>query len=344
MARLLRRFDERRQELIIRAEERKAEIRERFRKQEEEERDDLNLRLRHMEEDYLLDVKHMREQYEMDIEEAARARDWRAIRTLQRRYGLESKQRKEDYLQQRRQFIESWEARHKQRQEDMEDELKDIEDNLQKQLEALEREKRREMDELRKRRDERRDELKAQYAQEEQDLQDALERRVADIIVAAVQEGTIRTSEASKVVADLAHYYDLDQQNLENMVGHDLIWLNIWASRWEEALNRIAAARSGIYGAMVSPHPYPTQPFAFAKGGMGIATKPTLVKVGEAGPELFTAIPLARGGSVLGGLRTQVGGDFRLTIDGNQSTYWSADFERKVEGVVADMFKEAYEE
>ena len=82
----------------------------------------------------------------------------------------------------------------------------------------------------------------------------------------------------------------------------------------------------------------------FAKGGTAIATSPTLVKVGEAGPELFTAIPLAKGGSVLGGIRNRMSGDFNLTIDGNQSNAWSADFEGQVAGVVASIFREAFEE
>lgn len=345
IARLNRRFEDRRAELIIRAEERIADIKDRFRKQEEEERDDLNMRLRHMEEDFLLDMKHLREDYELDIEEAARKRDWRAIRTLQRRYTLERRQRGEDYRLDRRQFIESWEARHKQRQKDLAEELKEVEDNLADQLAALERAKQRELDELKIRYEERRAETERQYAEQQEDLARALERRLADILVAAVTEGTIRQGEAERTSGVLAYWYGVDQQNLENMVNHDIEWLTAWAAAWNAALGIIADARRVVptagLGALIGlgggiP--------SFAEGGTAIATKPTLVKVGERGPELFTAIPLARGGSVLGGVRNTMGGDFNLNIDGDQSALWSADFEAQVTNVVADMFREAFED
>lgn len=341
IARLGRRFEARAAELILRAEERKADIREDFRKREEQERDDLNLRLKHMEEDFLLDMKHLREQYEMDIEEAARARDWRAIRTLQRRYGLERRQRGEDYQLSRKQFIESWEQRHKQRKKDLDEELKEVEDNLAKQLAALERERQRELAELKIRGQERRDELKAQYAQELADLQRNLERRLADILTAAIQEGTIQIGEATKVTQTLASLYGINAQNLETMVSHDITWLQAWASAWDQALGAVRQARAR---ATMFPYPFPTAPFAFAKGGMAIATRPTLVKVGEAGPELFTAIPLGKGGSVLGGMRNYMSGDFNLNISGDQMGQWSGDFERQVTDVVAGIFREAFEE
>lgn len=338
IARLERRFAARAEELVIKAEERKEEIRKEFKEREEEERDDLHLRLKHMEEDFLLDMKHMREQYEMDIEEAARARDWRAIRTLQRRYGLERKQRTEDYQLSRKQFIESWEQRHKRRKKDLEEELKEVEDNLAKQLEALERERQRELNELKIRAQERRDELRQQYAEELEDLRRNLDRRLADVLTAAVQEGVIRTSEAMKVTQTLGVLYGIDMQNLETMVKHDIEWLETWAEAWGRALRSIATGKAG-------ERMLPKVPITeLAQGGMGVATKPTLVKVGEAGPELFTAIPLARGGSVLGGLRNQMGGDFRLTIDGNQMGQWSPNFEQGVTSIVAEIFREAFEE
>lgn len=346
IARLGRRFEARAAELVLRAEERKEDIREEFRKREEQERDDLNLRLKHMEEDFLLDMKHLREQYEMDIEEAARARDWRAIRTLQRRYGLEKRQRGEDYQLQRKQFIESWEQRHKRRKKDLDEELKEVEDNLAKQLAALERERKRELEELKIRGKERENELKAQRKQEEEDLGIALERRLADILTAAVQEGTIRISEATKVTQALATLYGIDAQNLEAMVVHDIGWLNTWASAWDTTLQGISQGRSAMAGVTIGGqfYPYPTAPFSFAKGGMAIATKPTLVKVGDAGPELFTAIPLGKGGSVLGGMQNYMSGDFNLNISGDQMGQWSGDFERQVTDVVAGIFREAFEE
>lgn len=346
IARLGRRFEARAAELVLRAEERKEDIREDFRKREEQERDDLNLRLRHMEEDFLLDMKHLREQYEMDIEEAARARDWRAIRTLQRRYGLEKRQRGEDYQLQRKQFIESWEQRHKRRKKDLDEELKEVEDNLAKQLAALERERQRELEELKIRHRERQAELRQQYAQELGDLQRNLERRLADILTAAIQEGTIQIGEATKVTQALAGLYGINAQNLETMVRHDIEWLGAWAGAWATALQGISQGRSAMAGVTIGGqfYPYPTAPFSFAKGGMAIATKPTLVKVGEAGPELFTAIPLGKGGSVLGGMQNYMSGDFNLNISGDQIGQWSGDFERQVTDVVAGIFREAFEE
>jgi len=276
------------------------------------------------------------------VSSTARARDWRAIRTLQRRYGLEKRQRTEDYNLQRKQFIESWNLRHKQRKKDLEDELKEVEDNLAKQLEALERQKQRELEELKIRHQERQTELRQQYAQELEDLQRNLDRRLADILTAAIQERTIRLGEAARVTQGLATLYGIDAQNLENMVRHDMQWLAAWAGAWDAALRTISRARSAM--TLPSPDYSRMRQHRFAEGGMAIATGPTTVKVGEAGPELFTAIPLAKGGSVLGGIRNQMGGDFRLTIDGNQAGAWSPDFEQGVTSIVADIFREAFEE
>lgn len=340
---LNKRYDKRAADLRERAADRIADLRERAAEEEAEERNDLLLRLHQMEEDHQLDMKHLYEQYAMSYEEAARKRDAVTMRRLTREYKLERRQREEGYQLQRHQTIESWEARHKENQENYEEEIKEIEEDLAKELMALEEERREELDEIRENWIERRQELLDQYNQELADLKAALDRRLTEAIVEWAEQNDIPVAAVQAAVAEMARQYGLDATNLSNMVTAELQMLETLRQAWEEVRKAAAGEPTESVLARLGPGWGKIPQLEFAEGGMAIATKPTLVKVGEAGPELFTAIPLARGGSVIGGLgRGYI--DAHLSIDGNQAGLWSADFERGVEHTVAKIFKEAFQE
>jgi len=355
LAKIGRKYAARAQELILGAEDKKAETRRKFDEREEKEREALNLKLRHMEEDHLLSLRQLRGRFELDLEGAARTRDAIAIRTLQRRYGLERKEQQEKYALERRQFIESWELQKKTRKEDLKEALQEVEDGLQDQLDALERAKQQEIEELKisdaQKREElriqyrqRKEDLDIQYAQEREDLKANLERRLADILGSAQAEGTIRVGEAEKIVQSLATWYNIDASNIENKVRHDAEWWSTWAGAYEAAASRIAQARNAISGTLPAFGPgYGKIPqLEFAEGGMAIATSPTIVKVGEAGPELFGAIPLGGGGKLgRGGQTSRSSTDVRLTMDGTQSGAWSGDLETQVLRIIRKILQES---
>lgn len=336
------RYADKADDLRKRAADKIADLRKRATEDEERDRADLLLRLHQMEEDYQLSMKQLYEQTALDIEEAARSRDWRAIRTIQRRYALEKKQRKEDYDLQVHQTVESWEARHKENQVNLAEEIKEVQDSLAIELAELEAEKAEELQEIKDNWDERRQELKDQYDQELADLKAALDRRLAEAIAEWADQNNIPVEAVKAAVAAMAALYDQDVDNLTKMTLAELDLLEARRAAWDAVTK---AASGELTKAIIIPNlakAHKTQ--GFATGGMAIATAPTLVRVGEAGPELFTAIPLARGSSVLGGARGYGGGDFHLSIDGNQTGLWSSDFERGVEHTVAKIFKEAFQE
>jgi Skp family chaperone for outer membrane proteins len=334
------RYDKKAEDLKKHALDRIADLRKQAAEQEAQEREDLDLRLKQMEEDHLLDMKHLYENYSLDMEEAARNRDVVTMRRLQRQYKLEKKQREEDYQLDRKHTIENWDQRHKDDKKNLEDEVKDIQDNLAQELAELEQERADELQALQDNWDERRQELTDQYNQELADLKDALYRRLTDAITEWADQNNIPLDSMKAVVAGLAEQYDLDATNLTNMVTAELDLLETLRAAWDA----VHKAASGMETSMIKTPTAAKGGIAkFAQGGMAIATAPTLVKVGEAGPELFSAIPLAKGGALIGGLgRGYI--DAHLTIDGNQTGLWSTDFERGVEHTVARIFKEAFQE
>jgi hypothetical protein len=341
-----KRYDKKAADLRKRALDKIAKLRKKAAQDEKDDRADLNLRLKHMEEDHLLDMKHLREQFTMDLEEAARKRDAVAMRTIQRRYGLERRQREEAYQLQRRQTVEAWDQDQKERQRDLNDEINEIRKALAEELAELRAEKREELAEIRANWDERRAELTKQYNQELADLKTALGRRLAEGISEWANQNNIPLETVKKVVMALAEQYGMDADNLwNNLVLPEMQMLEQLRQAWATVM----AAAAGTPTTPVVP----TAPIQggthglqggisqlqFAEGGMALATSPTTVKVGEAGPELFGAIPLGKLGTGAMGLRG--GADIRLTIDGTQSGAWSGDFETQVLRVLRGVLQES---
>lgn len=314
-------------------------------KREKDDRAEHLLHLKQMEQDYLLDVLQMRRQYEMDLEDAARTRDAVAIRRIQRQYGIQRKEREENYNLNRQQYIDSWELQHKQNQEDLNEEIQQIRDNLAEELAELEAAKLKELEELRQDYAERRTELGTQYIQQLEDLKRSNEQQLAEILARAVAEGEITRTKAAEITQFLADEYGFRGTDITNFVNLYLAEM----ARLEEGVVTKAAVIAAAMQAVADVVPVgwakvegmeKTQ--GFAEGGMAVATAPTMVKVGEAGPELFGAMPLNKLGGMGGGPMGMRGGmDIRLTIDGTQSGAWSGDFETQVLRVFRGILQES---
>lgn len=316
-----------------------AELRKRAAQDEKDDRADLNLKLHQMEEDHQLDMKHLRDQYVMDLEEAARTRDAVAIRRIQRQYGLEKRQREETYRLQQHQTVEAWKQDQSQRKQDLQIEIDEIRAALAEELAELRAEKAEELQDIRDNWNERRTELTNQYNQELADLKAALERRLTEAITEWADQNNIPRDAVTAAVAEMARQYGLDATNLSNMVTTELDVLETLRAAWDKV--RLAAA--GVpTGAIKKPAALGTKTVGMAEGGLALATAPTMVKVGEAGPELFGAMPLNKLGGMGGGAMGLRGGmDVRLTIDGTQSGAWSGDFETQVLRVFRGLLQES---
>lgn len=333
------RYADKADDLRKRAADKIADLRKRATEEEENDRADLNLRLHQMEEDHLLSMRQLRDQYQMNLEDAARTRDAVAIRRLQRQYGLEKKQREETYQLQQHQTVESWEARRQETKDELENEIKEVQDNLAEELAELRAERKDELAEIRQNWEDRRTELTNQYNQELADLKAALETRLAEAITEWANQNNIPLEAAKAAVTAMAEQYDLDSANIMAKVAKDLPWLEAQRAAWE-AINLAAAGMPT--SPIMKPTTLGTKTVGFAEGGMALATAPTMVKVGEAGPELFGAMPLNKLGGMGGGAMGMRGGmDIRLTIDGTQSGAWSGDFETQVLRVFRGLLQES---
>lgn len=278
-------------------------------------------------------------------------------------YELGRKQREEDYRLALQQFIESWDARHAENQANLEQEIKEVRDNLALELAALEDEKIaekekldaahiKEMDDLRTSFQQRQNELAAQYNQQREDLKTSLAEQLVALVSGLYAQGEITKGQAEAITGKLAEQYGLNAGLMASWVALDMLQLDIWKNYWDTTIKDILgyiknyedAIRSlapSVQRGIEIPLPGGTSR-GFAEGGMMVATAPTMVKVGEKGPELFGALPLGKlGGLGTGPMGMRGGMDIRLTIDGTQSGAWSGDFETQVLRVFRGILQES---
>lgn len=257
-------------------------------------------RLLEIEENYQEKLLKLREGFLLDLEDALQARDARQVLNLIRRYNVEraqaKRERDQNLKEEERNYKEQLDSLNRQRNE----RLKKLRQEFEARLRAIELQRQRELAEEKRSYEEKlfqqkveeqrkTDERNLRYQQELEDMK----RHNLDQIN-AIAQGLIDAGITTQTGMDAVYAI------LEGYIGSDGSMLQLWRS-YSAAIAQMLANAFAV--ALAAPPALPTETRytnpnqkGFAKGGLEIATKPTMAIYGEGGvPELHAFIPLTGG-------------------------------------------------
>lgn len=291
------------------------------------ERDMAKVKDKHREQDkrdeekYQLALWELRQRFLMDLEDALHARDARQVIRLQKQYNLDKE------ILRRKHELDG-----KAREENQKDELEDIERRRQERLEDAQIEYQQKLADLNLAKQRELQDLNVWYAREFADLQLAQDRKLKELLAGWAKEQEITEANAAAVYAILQKYFGPGGMTdaLYKYMMDSLVQVTSQAAA--------VATQIGMLGArdMSGEVPVPVDlgggstggksksggsvGRGRAEGGTLIATRPTTVTFGEAGPEVGHFIPLTRIGRNEGKVDTSgslagLGMNGQITVD-----------------------------
>lgn len=240
------------------------------------------------EKDYQNKLWELRMRFLMDLEDALHARDARQVIRLQKQYEID----KEALL--RKKNLDDT-----QREEDQRNEREDIEIRRQQRIEDAKIEYQQKLDDQRTAKQRELDDLNEWYAREQADLQQNIQRKLEALIKGWIDEQKLTEQNAATVYGILLKYFGPGGLT-------DSVYAYM-ASQLSMASSLAPLAGQGgmtssiprtTTGGSTGGRPMPTSPraprssIAMAEGGTLLASRPTNVTFGEAGPEMAQFTPL----------------------------------------------------
>lgn len=314
---------------------RRQDIEEKYEERRKEKREDAQREERQAEEDHQREMDRMRRQYMDDLEDAVANRDAVAIRDLRERYQEESSQAEENFSTEQQRKDEA--ARLDEQREDQQKarELQKLVEQEQEKINTINEkaeERRVKIEETyqveQTRAQERYQEQLAKenerYTAEQTALDQALAKKLESIMQAMAKDKEVTEEGAKAVLEALNEVFgaggDVDalmedfanrrRTKMEVQIAVERIFMSPFedeSATQQQTANQAAYAGTdaGTADYLASIGAIPDSVSRMATGGLFLSREPTLIQVGEQGPELLSVSPV----SSLGALTRQSGID-----------------------------------
>ena len=244
--------------------------------------------------DYRRTLEDIQRRFEEDVQEAARSNDAVAVARLfrKRRRDLTEaaigrdrniEDAKRDYERELRDLAEYQKRRREEQKKDRDNRLRDLEEALAEQLRLAEEQRQEDLDNLKRSLERAAEDRKRHRDWNEEDLRRRYDKELEEL---GKHLGSLEFLNESSLQWLLERHGQYIKDSL-------LLWDAYYTARRRMAGSVWAGgAESGPASPKYGEDGKPSGP-KFARGGVGLATGPTRVMVGEEQPEIFAAIPLA---------------------------------------------------
>lgn len=290
---------------------------------------------------YQKQMKDIKNQYLYDLEEAVKNRDARAIVDLRKGYSRQKTEATTNYQEQQKKNSENLAKQKAEAEKSYQEQLAKLEQTIAEKQIKLEESYNKEHKDLVASSQEKEKAALTAYQNQQAQLDGALARQLEAIMIAMEAEKQLTADQAKQILETLAETFGIDgdiDKLMEEFSKRQKMRMEIDV--------KIKKVTDTLVGGEGGDTPSPTGtpapagstgvPF-FATGGLMLARKPTLVQVGEAGPELFSATPisaLSRLNSNGGGNRNQI---IELKFSGSAPPGIGGNEREQIAGVLMDI-------
>jgi len=297
----------------------KASKLRRYNRRADEERDDFLLKELQAERDHLKELRHQRERYQLTTLQNERLYNYErmmliaegdvlAIEDLDARYDLEQRARKENQQQRARETKEDFREDQTQRLEKYKLELDHLKDAYRDQLNELRIQWE---DQQLEAEIQRKEAMRTEERDYNQRLRDQADSHKLEMDQWAEHWGSIAkqtelgTAEVSRIIRDYFGPGGETSQIIQQFLARYQQLMDIYANI-EKIKSQVASTTPpvpfrrppvGVSEEVLGFWQYAGRPYQF--GGSGLVTRPTLIPMGESGPERFNVQPVSLGGSLV---------------------------------------------
>jgi len=296
----------------------KASRLRKYNRRVDEEGDDFRLKELQAERDHLQELRHMRERYQLTTLQNERMYNYErmmlvaegdvlAIEDLDARYGLEQRARKENQQQRTRETKEEFREDQTQRLEKHRLELDQLKDAYEDQLVELRLQLEEQQLEAEIQRDEAMRQEQRDYDQRLRDQAESHESEMtqwAEHWANVADQAELGAAEVTRIIRDYFGPGGETSQIIQSFLARYQQLMDIYANI-EKIKSQVASTTPapfvrppiGASEEILGYWQYAGRPYQF--GGSGLVTRPTLVPMGESGPERFSVQPVSMGGSLV---------------------------------------------